>query len=74
MPPGVLGFEAVDDVEKEDYENVLLPAVEAAIAKDGKVRLLYVLGHEFDDYEGERSGRTSSSAPATRRLSSGSRS
>ena len=50
---GVLGFEAVDDVEKEDYENVLLPAVEAAIAKDGKVRLLYVLGHEFDDYEGE---------------------
>ena len=53
MPAGVLGFEAVDDVEKQDYEDVLLPAVEAAIAKDGKVRLLYVLGHEFDDYEGE---------------------
>ena len=53
MPPGVLGLEAVDDVEKEDYEDVILPAVEAAIAEHGKVRLVYVLGPEFDDYEGE---------------------
>lgn len=53
MPTGVLGFEAVDDVEKEDYENVLVPAVEAAIAEHGKVRLVYVFGHEFDDFEGE---------------------
>jgi hypothetical protein len=52
MPPGVLGLEAVDDVEREDYEEVLLPAVEAAIAEHGKVRLVYVLGPEFDDYEG----------------------
>ncbi len=53
MPPGVLGLEAVDDVEKEDYENVILPAIEAAIAEHGKVRLVYLLGPEFDDYEGE---------------------
>ena len=53
MPVGVLGLEAVDDVEKEDYRDVILPAVEAAIAQNGKVRLVYVLGHEFDDYEGE---------------------
>ena len=53
MPVGVLGLEAVDDVEKEDYRDVILPAVEAAIAEHGKVRLVYVLGHEFDDYEGE---------------------
>ena len=53
MPPGVLGFEAVDDVEKEDYEDVLVPAIEAAIAEHGKVRMVYVLGHEFDEYEGE---------------------
>jgi hypothetical protein len=51
MPPGVLGLEAVDDVEKEDYENVIAPAVEAAIAQHGKVRLVYVLGREFDEYE-----------------------
>ena len=53
MPAGVLGLEAVDDVEKEDYTNVLVPAVEAAIKEHGKVRLVYVLGREFDEYEGE---------------------
>ena len=53
MPPGVLGLEAVDDIEKEDYENVFLPAVEGAIADHGKVRLVYVLGHEFDEYEAD---------------------
>ena len=53
MPPGVLGLEAIDDVEKEDYENVIIPAINAAIAEHGKVRLVYVLGPKFDDYEGE---------------------
>ena len=52
MPAGVLGLEAVDDVEREDYENVILPAIDDAIAQHGKVRLVYVLGPEFDDYEG----------------------
>jgi hypothetical protein len=42
MPTGVVGLEAVDDVEKEDYENVIVPAVNAAIAEHGKVRLVYV--------------------------------
>ena len=53
MPPGVLGIEAIDDVEKEDYENVIVPALDAALAEHDKVRLVYVLGPEFDDYEGE---------------------
>lgn len=53
MPAGVLGLEAVDDVEEEDYQNVLVPAVDAAIAEHGKVRLVYVLGPEFDEYEGD---------------------
>lgn len=53
MPAGVVGLEAVDDVEKEDYENVIVPAVDAAIAEHGKVRIVYVLGPEFDEYEGE---------------------
>lgn len=53
MPPGVLGLEAIDDVEDEDYRNVIVPAVEAAIAEHGKARLVYVLGPEFDEYEGE---------------------
>ena len=53
MPAGVLGLEAIDDVEEEDYEEVLIPAVEAAIAEHGKVRLVYVLGPDFDEYEEE---------------------
>ena len=52
MPAGVLGLEAVDDVEKEDYGNVIVPAVERTLAEHGEVRLVYVLGREFDDYEG----------------------
>lgn len=53
MPAGVLGLEAVDDVEKEDYERVILPAVDKVLQEHGRVRLVYVLGPEFDDYEGE---------------------
>ena len=53
MPAGVVGLQAIDDVEEEDYRDVVVPAVEAAIAEHGKVRLVYVLGPEFDEYEGE---------------------
>ena len=53
MPTGVLGLEAVDDVEKEDYQNVIVPAINEALAQHGKVHLVYVLGPEFDDYERE---------------------
>ncbi len=53
MPAGVLGLEAIDDVEEEDYRDVVVPAVNAAIAEHGKVRLVYVLGPEFDEYEEE---------------------
>ena len=51
MPTGVLGLEAIDDVEKEDYENVIVPLIDQAIAEHGKVRLVYVLGHDFDEYD-----------------------
>jgi hypothetical protein len=49
---GVVGLEAHGKVTSEDYERVLFPAVEVARAKsgDGRVRLLYVLGHAFPDY------------------------
>ncbi|MBD3923879.1 STAS/SEC14 domain-containing protein [Nocardioides cavernae] len=53
LPAGVLGLEAIDDVEEQDYRDVLVPAVEEAIAEHGKVRLVYVLGPEFDEYEKE---------------------
>ena len=37
LPPGVIGFEAVGEVEGSDYTGVLVPAIEAAAA----------LGHLF---------------------------
>jgi SpoIIAA-like len=49
MPIGTLGFEATGKVTKEDYEDVLVPAVTAALER-GDVRLLYVLGDGFESY------------------------
>ncbi|HET6849956.1 MAG TPA: STAS/SEC14 domain-containing protein [Gaiellales bacterium] len=52
LPAGVVGVEAQGQVSASDYEEVLVPAVDAAreAAPDGKVRLLYVLGSDFPDY------------------------
>lgn len=42
MPPGTVGFEADGKVTDDDYREVLVPAVKAAL-EQGDVRLLYVL-------------------------------
>ncbi len=49
MPEGTVGFEASGRVTREDYVAVLVPAVEAA-AGSGPVRLLYVLGKDFESF------------------------
>lgn len=49
MPPGTVGFEATGRVSRENYADVLVPAVESAAAS-GPVRLLYVLGDDFESY------------------------
>jgi hypothetical protein len=49
-PDTVLAYRAVGKIEKDDYETVLSPAVEAMIAENGQVRFVYVLGDEFDAY------------------------
>jgi hypothetical protein len=49
MPIGTIGFEATGKVTKEDYEGVLVPAVTAAM-EHGDIRLLYVLGDDFESY------------------------
>jgi hypothetical protein len=53
MPVGTLGFEAVGDVDDDDVENVLSPALRKWIAQRGKIRLLYVLGPRLDDFDGD---------------------
>lgn len=50
LPEGVVGIEAIGHVEAGDYANVVEPAVRAALERSDKVRLLYVLGEEFEGY------------------------
>jgi hypothetical protein len=49
MPAGTIGVEAVGKVTDDDYRDVLLPAISAALERND-VRLLYVLGEDFDSY------------------------
>ena len=51
-PADVIAFRAVGKVEAADYESVLAPAVEEAMAAHGKVRLVYELGDAFDGSAG----------------------
>jgi hypothetical protein len=52
LPSNVVGVEADGKVTSEDYERLLVPAVEAArtASPEGKVRVLYVLHDDFPDY------------------------
>ena len=49
-PVGVVAIRAVGTVTADDYDTVLEPAIEAAIADHGNVRLVYELGPEFEGY------------------------
>ena len=56
MPAGTLGFEAVGDVDDDDVEDVLAPALRNWTAERGKIRLLYVLGPRLGNLEGDAVG------------------
>jgi len=47
FPAKVLAFACREHVTKRDYETVLIPAVEEALKKEGKVRLYYQIGPDF---------------------------
>ena len=50
LPANVVGIEAVGKVEASDYKEVLDPAAAEAIKAHDRVRLLYVLGDEYEGY------------------------
>lgn len=50
LPSNVVGFTAIGEVQSEDYENVLRPAISTALETHERLRLLYVLGAEFTGY------------------------
>jgi hypothetical protein len=53
MPPGTFGFEAVGEVEDDDWEHAVEPVLRREIADGRKVRLLYLLGAQARDVEGD---------------------
>jgi hypothetical protein len=52
LPDNVLGVEAIGKVTAEDYQTVLVPALEAKFGKTRRIRLLYVLGDKFSGLTG----------------------
>lgn len=46
MPPGTIGFRATGEVTRDDYREVLEPALREAV-ETGEVRMLYVVDSEF---------------------------
>jgi hypothetical protein len=50
LPDTVVGIKASGEITSDDYRNVLIPAVEAAVKGGGKVRFLYVLGEDVTGF------------------------
>ena len=48
LPDNVLGIEASGEITADDYEAVLVPALEQKLHDSDRLRLLYVLGDGFD--------------------------
>ena len=53
LPAGTIGFEAVGEVEDDDWEETVEPVLRQEIADGRKLRLLYVLGPAAPDVEGD---------------------
>jgi hypothetical protein len=53
MPAGTIGFEAIGEVEDDDWEHAVEPVLRREIAAGAKLRLLYLLGPEARDVEGD---------------------
>lgn len=53
MPPGTVGFEAVGEIDDDDFEDVVAPVLRRQIASGHKLRLLYLLGPQLREYDGD---------------------
>ncbi|HKJ82848.1 MAG TPA: STAS/SEC14 domain-containing protein [Mariprofundaceae bacterium] len=51
LPEYVLGFRASGTITAEDYESVVIPAVEEMFSRQQRIRLLYHLGEEVEGFE-----------------------
>ena len=53
MPTGTIGFEAIGEVDDDDWEDTVEPVLRSEIAAGRKLRLLYVLAPNGGDVEGD---------------------
>ena len=53
VPGNVVAFSATGTVTAEDYENVIVPAVENALKENDKIRMVYHCGPEFSGFKAE---------------------
>jgi hypothetical protein len=53
MPAGTIGFEAIGEVEDDDWEETVEPVLRHEMADGRKIRLLYLMGAEARDVEGD---------------------
>src|SRR5271155_2598372 len=53
MPGGTIGFEAVGEVEDDDWEGTVEPVLRREIAEGRDVRLLYLIGAGAREVEGD---------------------
>ena len=53
MPAGTVGFEAVGEVDDDDFEGAVEPVLRREISDGRKIRLLYLLGPGMREYEAD---------------------
>jgi hypothetical protein len=53
MPEKVVAVSAKGKVTGEDYDNVLIPAIEEKLKRHEKIRVLYQLGRDFSGFTAE---------------------
>jgi hypothetical protein len=50
FPPDVLAVAAHGRIDGKSYDETLVPALEAVIEKEGKAKLFYLLGEDFERF------------------------
>jgi hypothetical protein len=53
VPAGTIGFEAVGDVDDDDWDDTVEPVLRSEIAEGQGVRLLYLIGARARDLDGD---------------------
>jgi hypothetical protein len=50
MPEGTIGLRVWAEVTRDDYSDVLMPALKQAVKDDGEIRLVFQVGPDFQHF------------------------